>query len=187
MKKLLLVFMLMLLSCFNTVFAINAGWENPKAVRTYIEPDDDTTMMKQAFAKWTQMTGGKIVFKYVNSPDNAQIKVKFVKDASNSNIANLEHAIGTTVPTFKYSNSGKIYLNTAEIRIASHAPGKTGRLMPKDRVFRVMVHEIGHAIGFNGTQAHSADKQSVMYPAAISRNQAITANDLKLLKQLYGW
>ncbi len=185
MKKVLLVLMLIFLTGFNAVFA-DAGWENPKSIRTYIEPNDKKMMMKQAFAKWTQLTNGKIVFKYVTSPDDAQIKVKFVKDAS-KDMKNLEQAIGVTHATFAVLPSRKVVLNTATIEIADHAPGSTGKLMLKDRIFRVMVHEIGHAIGFLGTHAHSSDRQSIMFPAAVSRNQDVTQNDLNFLAKLYGW
>ncbi len=184
MKNFLIVFILIFLSGFNIVFA-DYGWENPKSVRTYIAPGDKKIMMKQAFAKWTQLTNGRIVFKYVSSPEDAQIRVKFVKDAS-KNVKKLEQAIGVTYATFRVS-SGKVYLNTADIEIADHVPGSAGRLMPKDRIFRVMVHEIGHAIGFQGSHEHSYDRQSIMYPAAISRNQVVTPEDMKFLARLYGW
>lgn len=184
MKRILIVFMLIFMSGFNIVFA-DYGWENPKSVRTYIEPNSKKTLMQEAFAKWTQLTNGRILFKYVSSPDDAQIRVRFVKDASKA-AKNLEQAIGVTYATFKVS-SGRVYLNTADIEIADHAPGSAGRLMPKDRIFRVMVHEIGHAIGFQGNHEHSSDRQSIMYPAAISRNQVVTPEDMKFLARIYGW
>jgi len=168
------------------VLAAGIGWENPKSIRTYIEPNNKKVMMKEAFAKWTKLTNGKIVFKYVDSPSNAQIKVKFVRDASKDK-SGLEQAIGVTHTNYKIANTGKVYLNTATIEIADHAPGDTGRLMPKDRIFRVMVHEIGHAIGFQGEHAHSPDRQSIMYPSAISRNQVVTQDDLKFLGKIYNW
>ncbi|MCM1338737.1 MAG: matrixin family metalloprotease [Muribaculaceae bacterium] len=189
MKKILSLFILF---CLSFVISVNSaladyGWENPKSIRVCIEPNPRKTMMKEAFAKWTSLTNGRLVFKYVESPNNAQIYVKFVKDAAKAT-RDLNHAIGVTYTTFKLSESGdKVVLNTAVIEIADHAPGSSGRLMPNERISRVMVHEIGHAIGFQGSHEHSADKQSLMYPVAHSRTQVITAADLKFLSSIYGW
>lgn len=179
MKKFLTLFVLILVFLISTggaVFAVG-GWTNPKSIKTYIEPNSKKELMKQAFAKWSIVTNNKIVFKYVSNPSDAQIKVIFVKDAS---MSGLENAIGVThFQRDVYTGEMKY----AQIDIADHVPGSAGRLMPKDRIFRVMIHEIGHAIGLN----HSPDVKSIMYPTAISRNQDITKGDLNTLAKIYGW
>lgn len=185
-KFLFSLFLICLISIININSALaDFGWENPKSIRVYIEQNSRKPMMKNAFAKWTTLTNGRLVFKYVESPNNAQIKVKFVKDAT-KNYETSDNAIGVTHVTPMIVNN-KVYIDSATIEIADHVPGSGGKLMPNDRIFRVMVHEIGHAIGFQGRHAHSADKQSLMYPVAHSRNQIITPNDLNFLSVLYGW
>lgn len=179
MKKLLTIFVLFITFCLSSINMSFAGapWENPRSIRTYIQPHSYKPLMKQAFAEWTRVTNGKIVFKYVENPKDAQISVAFIKDASTN--SQLSRAIGVTYP---HVSGG--YMRAAEMEIASHVPGSAGRLMPKDRIYRVMIHEIGHAIGL---LEHSADTASIMYPTAISRNQAITKGDLNTLAKLYGW
>lgn len=179
MKKIVIIVMLFfsfIIGNFNAVFAYIGKWENPKAIKTYIEPNIYKPLMKQAFADWTKATNGKILFKYVENPNNAQIYVAFIKDASRN--VKLSRAIGVTYPQV-YGG----YIQSAKIEIASHAPGSGGKLMPKSRIYGVMIHEIGHAIGLD----HSSDRMSIMYFQKNSRNQNITPADLKALSKLYGW
>ncbi len=150
-------------------------WDNPKAIRTYIEPNDKKALMKEAFAKWTQETNGRIVFKYVSSPQDAQIKVEFVKDASKT--SKMEDAAGVTY--YKYVGDR---LLSARIEIADRAPN--GAAFRKDAAYRIMLHEIGHAIGIKD---HSPNPMSIMYFQKRSRNQAITPNDIKYLAEIYNW
>ncbi len=180
MKKILIIFLMVFMFLISgvVVFAANSYWVNPRSIRTYIEPNSKKELMKQAFAKWSIVTHDKIIFKYVSSPENAQIRVKFVKDASR---AGLEQAIGVTHSQRNMATGELVF---AQIDIADHVPGSAGKLMPKDRIYRAMVHEIGHAIGLLD---HSTDRASIMYPAAISRNQAIIQSDLNALAKAYKW
>lgn len=177
MKKIIVLTILIIglfLSNSGAVFA-NAVWENPKSIKTYIEPNDKKELMKQAFSKWNAATNGKIAFSYVQEPKDAQIVVNFVKDASKS--SNMEHAAGVT-----YHRSMGSKMVSARIEIANNAPN--GAAFRKDAVYRVMVHEIGHAIGMFD---HSEDKMSIMYAIKGSRYQDITPADIKFLAKLYGW
>lgn len=177
MKRVFTLFIIIIMSifvCANSVLA-NARWANPKSIKTYIEPNDKKDLMKTAFARWTQVTGGKIIFKYVNNPDDAQIKVEFVKDASKT--SHMERAAGVTYPQTIGSQ-----LVSAKIEIADNAPN--GAAFRKDAIYRIMVHEIGHAIGIFD---HSSNPMSIMYYAKGSRNQDITSDELKTLAKLYSW
>lgn len=177
MKKYIILLSLIVIfaiSLCDMVMA-NARWYNPKSITTYIEPNNKKPLMKKAFAYWSQVTNNKIMFKYVTSPKNAQIVVNFVKDASKT--SKMENAAGVT-----YHKSVGDRMLEARIEIADNAPN--GAAFRKDAVYRIMVHEIGHAIGLFD---HSNDKMSIMYFAKGSRNQNITADDLKRLKFIYGW
>lgn len=177
MKKILtfmILFAGILLGGVNLVLA-NAAWDNPKSIRTYIEPNNKKELMIEAFSKWSGATKGKIAFKYVQDPKDAQIVVNFVKDASKT--SKMERAAGVT-----YHSSMGAHMVSARIEIANNAPN--GAAFRKDAIYRVMVHEIGHALGMF---THSEDKMSIMYPVKNSRYQDITPADLKFLAKLYGW
>ena len=187
MKKLLILFCLILINIcvpVNNASAENVRWQNPRMIYTYVPSGyRHSALMKEAFAYWSRITKNKIIFKYVNNKDKAQIKVRFVKDTSS--ISQLENALGIThykAQKICKSDSCKTYLIQADIDIANNTPG--GGLLVKDRVYGIMIHEIGHAIGL---VEHSQDKKSLMYPYKISRNQTITQDDLAELAKLYGW
>jgi len=187
MKNLLVIVILFLSFIFNmsnTVFAENIPWENPHQLLTYIPPEHKyTPLMKQAFAAWTKATNGKIVFKYIQNPAKAQIKVRFVKDAAA--VSKMENALGVTYSKYQKRCLGtqcSVYMYHADIDIANNAPN--GGALLKDAVYRVMVHEIGHSIGLI---EHSTNPLSIMYYQKKSRNATITNNDLKVLYNLYGW
>lgn len=165
------------------VYAAGIPWQNPKMIYTYVPSNDKySSMMKDAFAYWTRITNGKIVFKYVDNPQKALIKVRFVKDAEKT--SNIENAIGVTYPKIRqicYNGKCKKYMAYATIEIASNVPN--GTLMKNDSVSRVMIHEVGHAIGLG----HSSDTMSIMYYQKGKRGQTITKSDLNALAKLYGW
>lgn len=169
MKKTILFILVMIISFFTTAQALWV-WQNPSSITVYIEPDNDKYVMEKAFNTWTSATNGKIKFKYVQNPDNAQIQVYFVKNIGKSLNNN---AIGVTHPEIQ---NGK---PVSRIEISKKAPN--GLAFSNDAISKVMVHEIGHAIGLG----HTNDRKSVMYPTKGSR--VITKGDLDALYRLYGW
>lgn len=177
MKKILVVlgiiFIFFATNCLP-VFA-DAKWAEPKNIKTYIPQHAKRELMKQAFSAWTRATGGKIVFKYVSDSEDADIKVKFVRDIYD--VTGNKTTIGLT-----HHVSAGPYMKSAEITISDRAPN--GAAFRKDAVYRVMVHEIGHAIGWSG---HSESKSSIMYYAKVNRNATITPADVKYINKLYGF
>lgn len=186
MKKFLTVFILIIVNVLlfaPAAFSTGVPWKNPKMIYTYVPSDNrNSDLMREAFSYWMNVTNNRIIFKYVNNPKKAMINVRFVKDASKS--SNMEHALGVTYPTYRqecYGTKCRVYMHHANIDIANNAPG--GAMLKKDAVYRIMIHEIGHAIGLN----HSSDHMSVMYFQKGSRNQALTKSDFATLAKLYGW
>lgn len=177
MKKMLAFFSLVFLWVYSCNFAIayTGKWFNPKMIKTYIQPNHKySLMMKHGFSEWDRLTNGNVRFKFVSSPNTAQIQVYFVKQI---NYEKQDRAIGLT-KTWNAGSNKK--MSKAIIYIAEK--DKTGRTLRKDEAYTTMLHEIGHSIGLE----HSTDPKSAMYYAE-NDVQEISKNDLRQLKKLYGW
>lgn len=177
MKKMFAFFSLVFLWVYSCNYAIGytGKWFNPRMLKTYIQPNHKySLMMRHGFAEWDRLTNGNVRFRYVTSPNTAQIQVYFVKQ-----IDQKEHdrAIGMT-RTWNVGREKK--MSKAIIYIAER--DKQGRELRKDQAYTTILHEIGHAIGLE----HSSDPKSAMYYAE-NDIQEISKNDLRQLKKLYGW
>lgn len=180
MKRVIILFCLIVIYIMSFVGYANAAigkWYNPTSLKTYIQPGHKrTVMMKHAFAEWSRLTNNRLVFRYVNSPRLAQIKVYFVKKIDVTE-PNLDKSIGLT--RSRTTGHAKQFTR-AEIYIADQT--QDGRTLSNDEVYTVMLHEIGHAVGLE----HSKNPKSVMYLGA-DVIQEISKADLETLAKLYGW
>jgi predicted Zn-dependent protease len=177
MKKFLLLFVTFVIFGMICNFAYSTEtpkkWLYPKQIKTYIPADHKRSeMMKHAFMEWSRKTNNNVVFKYVDTPQNAQLQVFFV-----NTIPNADREIGLTKSNFL--QSGKII--RAQIFIAEKT--SDGRVLGNDSVYTVMLHEIGHSIGI---YEHSKNPKSIMYPTE-DDIQEILSSDLKTLGNIYGW
>jgi len=155
----------------------SVSWKNPTQIKTYIPPRHKyTEKMKRACHRWSVMTHDGIIFKYENSPQNAQIVVKFVERIPKE--LHSDSAVGLTRYTYT-SNNGLFH--NAEIYIADYS--KYGKLTD-DEVFTSMLHELGHAIGLY----HSNNPNSIMYPSTEHvKTMEISKEDLDILSEKYKW
>ena len=59
------VIMTIVFSSASCVYAVQKTWANPKHLNTYVQPGfGRSTMMKHAFAEWSQLTKNKVIFYY---------------------------------------------------------------------------------------------------------------------------
>ncbi len=177
MKKMIAFFSLVFLWVYSCNFAIayTGKWFNPKMIKTYIQPNHKySLMMRHGFSEWDRLTNGNVRFKFVSSPNTAQIQVYFVKQI---NYEKQDRAIGLT-KTLNVGSNKK--MAKAIIYIAEK--DQSGRTLRKDEAYTTILHEIGHSIGLG----HSSDPKSAMYYAE-NDIQEISKNDLRQLKKLYGW
>lgn len=162
MKKLLLA-VIVFFVITQTVFAEH--WPEKKVIKVYIEPNPKEYSMKKAFNKWESISRGIISFSYVDSANNAEIKVIMVPQIGGNVAGQCRRITQANIIT------------GATIELSKNV---NGSMMYNNDYYRVMLHEIGHALGLN----HTNRLNSIMNPTT-DYAQLITGKDIQDLENLY--
>lgn len=155
---------------------IPAVWINPKNIKVYITPDElKGYIFTRSFKTWDDALGSDLNFKYVKTPNEADIIIKYVDKLS-------DNQAGVT-KTSHIKIQGKIYLAKAEISISKHSP--IGFKFTDAQLNKTTLHEIGHAIGILG---HSDNINDIMYPTTASpRLSTVSKKDIETVRKIYGF
>ena len=169
MKK---IFVLMLFLMFSSV--ITAGETMPRWDDTdftvYITKNPKSYIMKKAFNRWQQITNDFVTFTYVDNAEAADITSDFVEHIPGN-------AVGICWTKYQRGNDN-VKIIKATINLANKT--KYERILTDDEYYRVMLHEIGHAIGL----PHTTSNNSIMRPISDEITN-ISIDDRKTLEELY--
>ncbi len=190
MKKFFVLISVFILTV-SVAFGLTKPRWNVRPINVYIPGNSYTSeLMRNAFLQWQTRTSAAVWFNFVSHDrkDEADITVHFVE--KNTNCGSLS-AIGCT--HYRVNHDG-FYVHN-DIYIASKSVtqlvGDDGTVatkttaIPSEQVYRVMLHEIGHAIGIAG---HSKNPNSIMYAYSINDEnipQRLTDEDLDFVYNVY--
>lgn len=168
MKKIILTLFVILLASLSACADIR--WEKTN-FNVYITKNPKIYIMKKAFGRWQSATNKFVTFTFVDSPDNADITADFVEQLPGK-------ALGICKTRYLHRKGHETIITKAEINLANK--NMYERILTDDEYYRVMLHEIGHALGL----PHSEKLNSIMKPYS---NQIIniSIDDRKALKELY--
>ena len=136
------------------------------------------SIAERAFLSWQEATNGELQFQKVN--DNANIEIHVVYNLPDDKIFETIYSTAITVPDIKEDK-----LNQMNIFIKSS--DEYGNPFEEDKLYSLLLHEIGHALGLGG---HSANKDDVMYHEGdyinrLTTIKEISKRDLNTLNLLY--
>ena len=158
--------------------AYSKGMDTPhwqkKPITVYVPQDTRSQSMKNAFAKWSSVSNGKLSFTYTadeKNKDKADIVVNFTDKTE---------GLETKLGGYSISTSGnKITKGTITIATKS----KLAKKYSNDYIYTTMLHEVGHIIGMSD---NSRKESTIMY-MPLSEKQDITKLDIRQLYKVNGW
>lgn len=146
-------------------FAQNLKWQK-MPLMVCLPPNNNSVLMKQAFADWQKSTKDKVTFVFLtaNSCPNAQITVSYAPKKMSS------------LTSFSYRGN---YFTKAHIEMGLLT--REGNKASDDLLLALMKHEVGHAIGIIG---HSNTPQSLMQ-STVKESYKITPDSIMEIYRIY--
>jgi len=131
--------------------------------------------VKSAFLEWQDKTNNYITFKFVNSPNNADIRCYFPKNDSEAEDFSKK---------FGGITHSEVQNNTLKYMTVTFSTKYNGqdKYYTQNIVRSVALHEIGHALGILG---HSVNKQDIMYPSSSASRTYLSTGDISTIKLIY--
>ncbi len=184
-----------LCTVFLLTIGVSFGLTKPRwdarPIKVYI-PEHSTMShhMKNAFLQWQTRTSSAVWFTFLSYDrrDEADITVHFVEKNTYCGSTSAIGCAHYRVNSDGFYTHNDIYIASKSVARLVGDDGTVATktsLIPHEQVYRVMLHEIGHAIGIAG---HSKNPNSVMYAYSINDEnipQRLTDEDLKFVYNVY--
>lgn len=193
MKKILILFVVVVLSV-TSVFALSKPRWEERPIKVYIPGNSYTSkIMKNAFLQWQTRTNSAVWFAFLTAErqNEADITVHFVE---NNTYCGDASAIGCTHSMAKpdgFYVHNDIYIAYKFVQELVGDNGVVARKtypIPAPQLYRVMLHETGHAIGIT---MHSSNPKSIMYAYSLEDTSAkevpqrLTNDDINFVNNIY--
>lgn len=193
MKKILIFFVVIILSA-TSVFALSKPRWEVRPIKVYIPGNSYTSkIMKNAFLQWQTRTNSAVWFTFLTAErqNEADITVHFVENntyCGDVSAIGCTHSTATQEGFYIHNDIYIAYKFVHELVGPNGVVTKKTYPIPAPQLYRVMLHETGHAIGIN---THSTNPKSIMYMYSVGDTntkdvpQRLTNDDINFVNNIY--
>jgi predicted Zn-dependent protease len=154
-------------------------------VRVFVKPTETNQLavlpiIQESLDGWQQVLAGRLKFRQVMNPDEANIIIELRRGPLTDPIAHIgrtEYHMPEEQLLEHRLNFVTITLNTGEGETSQQEADKSRR----EQIYRMALHEVGHAIGIWG---HSPDPGDIMFAHPIASH--LSNRDIRTVRKLYG-
>jgi predicted Zn-dependent protease len=133
-------------------------------IKVYIDPGVNVPSMRdlnlriiaEAFVEWMVASQGRISFKFLSSPELADITCYWTSNPTEVTSKGTDRQTGSTTTT-EGKKDGKWELRKANMKLLTI--GKDGKMVDEKSLKCTCLHEVGHALGLG----HSPNSHDIMY------------------------
>ncbi len=135
------------------------------------------TQMMDAFNEWVTVSNGKLAWKEVDTPQQADIYCQWTAEVNKQR----PNEAGFTVAMAKNNDSSPIRtMGKAKVTILTHF---NGRVLTDRDMRKVCLHELGHAYGLQG---HSPYSDDIMFATTSPyQGEKLSQRDVRSIQNLY--
>ena len=157
-----------------------ARWNKKTIKYSY---DDPTKIYTQAITNavetYNELFGGLFKFQYTNNKDKADVNIIVKPSFDEDEKSNEAFMLGLTNT---YLNENNNNIEKAKITLIYNHPIDKNKKIPSEDMYKVILHELGHAVGISG---HSDNENDIMYPALAKADEKLSQRDRITIKLLY--
>lgn len=154
-------------------------------IKVFIKPEHPDQLfvipiIQKTLVDWTQATDGRLRFTQVLHPQEANISITLQEGPLSDptqHIGRAEYQMPEDQLSQNRLNFVTVTLNTGDPQSLKNLPEDSRR----EQIYRMTLHELGHAIGIWG---HSTDPGDIMFAHPIASK--LSDRDIRTIRKLYG-
>lgn len=136
--------------------------------------------IENAINTYNKLFKGLFYFEYTKNRDNADVEIFVKPQFTKFEKSNEAFRVGLTNI---YLNENNNNIEKAKITlIYKHPIDKNKKNISKEDMYKVVLHELGHAVGISG---HSDNENDIMYPTLSKADEKLSQRDRVTIKLLY--
>lgn len=163
-----------------------------------VTPDGKITRWNKKTIKYSVVDGTRFYKNFIDKATNTYndlfkdyFKFEYTKDVNNSDIAIVvkpqfesnekskeSFLLGLTTSSIDEKTNN---INSAKITLVYKSPNNPKASITGDEMYKVVLHELGHAVGISG---HSDNEDDIMYPS-LTKHALLSQRDRVTIKMLY--